>query len=183
MIEPKTIREAVLQIEGVEGRLALLTKLTLGVLGALGLIGSAGVAILVQLGDMKTDVSVIKKDIAQLQKDVGVVVQGQGSIQNGLGRIEGRLPASKTLIAVSNVPLSPADIQFIRDFLKQQPQRAGTNSTVKIGDLINESQLMPLPDAIVGKVPALKGGKYIFDQDNSIVIALDNRAMVFIPAI
>jgi hypothetical protein len=103
MTEPKTHREANIAREGLEARIGLLQKLVLAVLGMLGGLVLGAYAIYGQIGDLKSDVAVVKTNVvnisdrlARIEKTIDDIRSDGGQILSRISRLE---PPSRPLLS------------------------------------------------------------------------------------
>jgi hypothetical protein len=170
-VEPKTIRETNIAMEGIEGRLGILSKMIWTVVGLLGTLLIAAFALYSQLGDIKTDLAVLKSTVGVIGDRQAKIEESVRSLESkalaSLNRIETRLLPTGTL-ALAPLDLEPDQIAFLRDALK--PRRTDKPTLAKIGNLFADSKFPYVPDYIVEKIPKLKGLRYTYDQSGAILL-------------
>ena len=99
--EPKTIRESNIFVAGIEARLGLVQKMVWGVIALLGTLLAGAAALYVQIGDLRTDLAVVKTNVTaindrvvKMDKSIDEVRADETRIRETLTRIEMRLAAS-----------------------------------------------------------------------------------------
>jgi hypothetical protein len=185
--EPKNIREVHFILEGLEGRLALVLKMTWGVIGLLGALLAGAAALYSQIGDIKSDVAVLKSN--------GETLKGQqAAIQDALRSTETKVlgPLSEIRTALVNqnqlspnpprpddapLNLSADEIAFLRESL--QVKRKGDNTLARIGEVVPTSAIMPLiPASVTDKIPRLKGYRYTLDAGSGALLIVSRSLRV-----
>ena len=97
--DPKTIRESNLAMAGLEGRFDFLQKMVWSVIALLGTLIAGAFALYFQLGEIKTDVAVVKANFAALKEQQAAIQESIRSMDNksqaSLTRIETKLSNSQ----------------------------------------------------------------------------------------
>jgi hypothetical protein len=152
----------------------------IGLLGAL-LVGA--IAIYVQIGDLKTDVAVIKTNITNLVERFSKVEKAvedsradQVQILRTIGGIESRLPKPDPIVA--GFYLTASEASAIAFFLRP-PLKSDKPPTFTIGSRVSENMLRPLPNDLLAKVPRLNGVRYVIDANNAIALVAPGTDVVF----
>jgi hypothetical protein len=185
-IEPKTFRETNIVLEGLEARLNLIQKMTWGVIGLLGALITGAAALYFQLGDIRTDVAVLKANLGSLKEQQSAIQESLRSIdtrtQASLSRIENKLASNQTpapLQGPDESPLKLADeeIALLRAVLKtvkfDKPQEA------KIGNFVSDqATLAVMPRAIIDKIPRLASYSFTYDPSGSLLIVSNRTGRV-----
>jgi hypothetical protein len=199
-LETKTIRETNIAMEGIEGRLRILSKMIWAVIGFLGTLLIAAFALNSQLGDIKTDLAVLKSNVGVIGERLAKIEQNLPKIEESLrsmesktlgslSRIETRLAASPPevkqppkddQIILTPLLLADDEIAFIRQALKAQ--QTGKPLLAKVGDQAADTDAQYLPDSIVRKIPRLKGYRYAYDPSGAILILAAGRVVQIIEA-
>jgi hypothetical protein len=185
--EPRTIRESNILVGGIEARLGLLQKLLWVVLALLAGLLSGAAALYVQIGDVKTDLAVLKTNLSAVAERVNKIDKSVETISADLnravvavGRIEARLSAASPMPLQQqpqqpqqqsppqqrprDILLSESEMNAIREILK--PATTGTlAASMRLGDRMSET-LPPLPAALVDKIPKLKDFRYTVDRNS-----------------
>jgi hypothetical protein len=177
-VEPKTIRETNIAMEGIEGRLGILSKMIWTVVGLLGTLLLAAFALYSQLGDIKTDLAVLKSTVGTIGDRQAKIEESVRSLESkalaSLNRIETRLlPPDTPVLAPLN--LDPDQIAFLREALKAR--RTDKPALAKIGDLVADFKFPSLPDFVVDKIPFLRGFRYTYDQSGAILLLAGGRVV------
>ncbi len=166
-IEPKTVRETNIVIQGVVDRLDLVQKMTWGVIALLGTLIAGAAALYVQIGDVRTDVAVMKSTLGAMKEQQSAIQESLRSIeaktQASLSRIENKL-ASNQAPGTPEPPLNLADseIDLLRTVLKGA--RTGRPVEAKMGDQVPDGAIKALPSNIIDKIPRLRDYGYAYDQ-------------------
>ena len=160
----------------LEGSVAVLTRLSFAVLGFLTLIVAGGFALFLQIGQLRSDLTAqisqtrsdLSERIVRLESAVAQLQSGQSSSAAALSRIESRL-AVLVPSTVAPLQLSADDQNILRASLKFDPATAYKN-IVDVGAIVANAKLLNFPDAVVAKIPVLKGDTYTFDIKGRILI-------------
>lgn len=160
---------------------AFWTSVTTGI-GFIGSLFIVGHALYVQIGDVKTEIAVAKNNISNVGERLNRIEQSLAA----LPRIEALLrnapapappPGSPPPVQVfSSLGLTDNEVHLIQGVLK--PTATGKPLKFKIGDQISDVIVPRLPDAIVEKVPKLRGFRYTIDQSGAVLIVEDARNTV-----
>jgi hypothetical protein len=158
----------------LEGSVNILTKMTFAVISILTVIVAGGIALLIQMSTLKSDLENAKNDISsrldKIETAIANMTSGQSSVSGALSRIENRLaelsrPAPQPqLLALSN-----EDRSMIREQLKFDPDVV-YKGIGKLGEVVTNAKLLDFPDELIQKIPALKGTRYTFDIKAEILI-------------
>jgi hypothetical protein len=179
-IEPRSFRETNLVLEGLEARLDLIQKMTWGVIGLLGALVAGAAALYFQIGDIRTDVAVLKTNFGSLKEQQTAIQETlrliDSKTQASLSRIENKLTSNQTpppIPGPDEKPLRLGDdeIAMLRGALK--PTKNDKPQQAKIGDIVSD-RLFVLPAAIIDKIPRLVSYGYTYDQSGSVLI-VSNR--------
>jgi septation ring formation regulator EzrA len=100
--EPKTIRESNIFVAGIEARLGLVQKMVWGVIALLGTLLAGAAALYVQIGDLRTDLAVVKTNVTaindrvvKMDKSIDEVRADETRIRETLTRIETKHSCSR----------------------------------------------------------------------------------------
>jgi outer membrane murein-binding lipoprotein Lpp len=181
-VEPKTVRETSLVIAGIEARLDLVQKMVWAVIALLGTLVAGAGALYFQIGDLKTDVAVIKTNAAAINEKVSKIetsiddVRSAGNLASTtLGRIETRLDTAASQGRVGGpgflvgLTLSSDETQLIRAVLK--PVLKGVPQQFKVGDLLEPGIFVAmLPREITSKFLRLSGLLYFTDRSGALML-------------
>lgn len=179
MTDPRTIRESNIAREGLEGRVDLLQKWLWGVTGLLGTILAAAVAIYSQVGDVKTDIAVIKTSVTNISGRLERMEKGLDDIRNDGRTILGRLrpaepaprpPTRDPRDIIAGFWVTDAEAKLIRELL-QAPQKTDAPPKIALWSRVPEATL--IPDELVGKLPKLKGLRYAVDPGNNAIALIE----------
>jgi hypothetical protein len=103
MTEPKTIRETAILLAGVDARLGLVQKMVWGLFALLGTLLAGAAALYVQIGDLKTEVAVVRATTQAIdtrslkfEKTLEDIRAEQSRTRESLSRIEARFAAGAT---------------------------------------------------------------------------------------
>jgi hypothetical protein len=167
---------------GLEGRLKLIQVGVGLVIGLLGTLIAGAFALYLQLGEVKTDVAVLKSNLGTIKEQQAKIEESLRSIETralgSLSRIESRLavnqPAPTPELKQDDPPpnLSAEEIATIKEVLKPRP--TGKPTTVKVQDTPGGT-IIPLPREIVEKFPRLKAFRYAIDEQSGAVLIVSNR--------
>lgn len=158
-----------------EGSVDVLKALAFAVVGILGIIVAGGVALLVQVYEVKSDLSDAKRDIRDAKRDIasalGRLTQletGQATATGSLSRIESQLSAA--LRPAPQLLISSEDAKTIRSMLRSQP---GTEykGVGRLGEVLTDVNLLDFPDDVLKRFPLLQSMRYVFDGKGEILIA------------
>jgi hypothetical protein len=172
-IEPKTVRETNIVVQGVVDRLDLVQKMTWGVIALLGTLIAGAAALYIQIGDVRTDVAVLKSTLGVMKDQQSAIQESLRSLetksQASLSRIENKL-ASNQVPDTPEPPLNLADseIDFLRTAMKIF--RTGKPVAAKAGDQVPDGATKPLPANIIDKIPRLQNYGYTYDQSGAVLI-------------
>jgi hypothetical protein len=177
--EPKTFRETNLVIAGLEARVGLILKMIWAVIGMLGTLMAGAVALLSQVGDVKSDLASVKASIvalndriAGLESGIRDVRSAQSSAATTLARIDTAVAAPPPKPGTNPTDLlrivsSSFNAQYMREVLKPVPTG---QRTYVLGERVSGLTVPLLPPAVIDKLPELTGLGYIFDAKGQIVL-------------
>jgi hypothetical protein len=180
MTEPKTHREANIAREGLEARIGLLQLLVLAVLGMLGGVVLGGYTIYGQIGDLKSDVAVVKTTVvnsndrlAKIEKTIDDIRSDGGQILSRISRLEPPprqppLPAPAPDPIVAGFYLTDSEAKLLRELLRAPPQTAAAPK-YGLWEKLPDSAVQLLPDDVTGKIVKLKGLRYALDPNNNAI--------------
>jgi hypothetical protein len=183
-IEPKTIKETSIVIEGLEARLGLITKMVWAVIGMLGTLIAGAVALYSQLGDVKTDVAAVKATVAGINErltgfDGGIreIRSAQTTAATTLARIDEATKQTRSPTVVPDPPekVAAANAQFIRDLIKPMPTGSRTYA---VGNTVTGVTVQLLPPDITAKLPELRGLGYVVDAKAAIALVDANYRVI-----
>jgi hypothetical protein len=185
----------------LEGSVGLLTKFSFAIIGLLGLVVAGGITILLQLGDIKSDLALAKKDIAYVSEKMAKIdantsetQRAQSSAAVVLARIDQRLSAQREQQLSPQIPIfqiSDAEAQFVREYLnkigmfdKVNALSDAANTTLKVdhkvGDTIPNAPLFEFPSELLFKLPKLKGSKFTIENDAVLIVSAEDRRVLAI---
>jgi hypothetical protein len=162
----------------LEGAVAVLTRLTFAVIGFLTVIVAGGVALFVQINQVRSDLvtqinqvqSTLADRLSKLESSVAQVQTAQSNAAGSLSRIETRLAeASPVRQPVQLLALSTDELQLIASVLKFD-QAFAYKGIGGLGDVITDAKLLDFPTEILAKIPVLKTMRYTFNAKGQILI-------------
>jgi hypothetical protein len=180
------------QFSGVDKQIALLTRLVFGLYALLFAVVGGGFLLRSDIGDLKAKVAENAAEITALRRDVGTVQTRLGTIEKGtsdlaagqaqiltlqnqivstLALMNDRLPQSQ---GNQLVALSADEQQAIREFFDVKGTAKGP-AKFRIGDTAPDTK--PVPDALVAKIPKLRGLAYAFDPGSGSVLIVSLTTM------
>jgi hypothetical protein len=135
-IEPKSFRETNLVLEGLEARLGLIQKLTWYVIGLLGALIAGAAALYFQLGDIRTDVAVLKANFGSLKEQ-------QSEIQQSLRSIDSKTQTSLSRIENKLTPAAPAPVPLATPLPgpEETPLRLGGDEIALLREMLKPTKL------------------------------------------
>lgn len=177
--EPKNIRESNIAMQGVVDRLDLVQKITWAIVAMLGTLIAGAAAIYFQIGEIRTDVAVLKANLASLKEQQSSIQEtlrstGEKTLAS-LSQIESKLPVRGGPISQPDdapLTLSDSDIELIRNVLK--PLKTGQTQEAKLGDEVPDRNVRVLPRTVTDKIPRLASYSYFHDAGGSVVL-VSNR--------
>jgi hypothetical protein len=117
------------------------------------------------------------------KRDIGKLTNELAATKERLERLERNAPPSNSSFSTAAAPapfetrrkeplltFSTDDIAVIRSFIKLPPPSSAAAPTIALGDIVPEARLLAVPDAIVEKVPKLRGARFTSDRNNAIVV-------------
>lgn len=121
---------------------------------------------------------------AQVNRTVGRLLEvsrHQASIQTDLDRIQDRIGPMRSPDSAS-LDLTESQKRTILSFFDLRSQVLGPPKW-KVGELVPQGLLKPVPEDLLKMVPVLKGTKYAFDLYGYVVIAdaFQDRVLALIP--
>jgi hypothetical protein len=205
--EPKSVREVNVVLEGIlkqfelfqksiEARFDFLRNIVWVVIGLLGALLAGAFALSNQIGEIKTDVALLKSQSSEFtQKQTAVLESLKSTAEGALARVENRLASLTTgqgLQQTSNLEeplkLSRLDTLLIRSLLK--PVKTGRPLEIKVGDEVKEvisadrvsiiPTIAPLPAELTDEVTKFKGLSFAYDPSGAVLIVSPSRRVVAI---
>jgi len=147
--------------------------LTVIILTVLGLLIFA-TAIVAQFSTLKTQIAGLKSELAGIQ---GKLVNFEGAVvATSPHRTETNHSATASQLTRASGPpevpfaLSRDDIQLVRDFIKIAPPPVGAAAKIRLGDILPDFALTPIPEPITDKLPKLKGARFTIDRNGATVV-------------
>jgi hypothetical protein len=189
MTEPKTHREANIAREGLEARVGLLQKLQWWVLGLLVAVVLGAIGINVQIGDLKSDVAVVKTNVvnindrlARIEKTIDDIRSDGGQILSRISRLEPpprqpALPAPAPDPIVAGFYLTDGEAKRLRELLRAPPKTAAA-PTYGLWEKLPDSDVRPLPDDVTSNLVKLKGLRYALDPNNNAIALVEPSGSV-----
>jgi hypothetical protein len=189
MTEPKTHREANIAREGLEARVGLLQKLQWWVLGLLVAVVLGAIGINVQIGDLKSDVAVVKTNVvnindrlARIEKTIDDIRSDGGQILSRISRLEPppgqpALPAPAPDSIVAGFYLTDGEAKLLRELLRAPPKTAAAPK-YGLWEKLPDSDVRPLPDDVTSKLVKLKGLRYALDPNNNLIALVEPSGSV-----
>ena len=138
-------------------------------------------------GTMLAQMTAGKTEIARLRGDVAALSERLSRIEKGTVQL-GTAPPVPDRAATRSSPTAPValsltfdEMSVVRTVIRLPPPPAGATPSIAIGDAVPEPRLMPMPEAIVDKLPKLRGTRFTTDRNQAIVIVgRGNRAEAII---
>ena len=191
MIEPKTPREANIALEA---RVGLLQKLVWSVLTMLGAVVLGAISIYVQIGDLKSDVAVVKTNVvniserlAKIEKTIDDIRFDGGQILSRISRLEPpprqpALPAPAPDPVVAGFSLTDSEAKLLRELLRA-PAKTAAAPKYGLWEKLPDSDVQLLPDDVTGKMVKLKGFRYALDPNNNAIALVEPSGSVVVAII
>jgi hypothetical protein len=199
MPEPRTIRE-------INASFTVFQTMVWTIIGFLGALLIGAAAIYFQIGDLKTDLAVVKTGTSNIVERLIAFDGRLTALDSRVAGLDGRLAtvdknlqemraddrllrainrvesqgSPKTDPVVGGFYVTAYEATLIMQFLRP-PTRADKLGNLSVGSQVDEARLHPLPEDLVRKAPRLKGIRYAIDDDNySIALAAPNTDVVFV---
>jgi len=149
--------------------------------GLAAILSVVGFVFLIQVQGLKTEQAKLDRELAAVNGQVTElekVVRQIASGQPDAAASKKNANSVKTLLS-----LGDAEMQLVRQFIRVAPRQANAQTGLKVGDALPQSASLPIPQALVDKVPKLDGARFAIDQSGAIAIsgAGDDRVAVVIP--
>lgn len=174
MADPKSIRE-------LNASFTVFQTMVWTIIGFIGTLILGSLAIYSQLGDLKTDLAVIKvstsnttERLKALDDRLGALdariasmdkstQEGRAEMLRAVSRVESQGIRTDPVVAGFYVTAFEATliIQFLRPSI-----RTNRPAVLSVGSRVDEGRLQPLPEDAVIKSPRLRGVRYVIDDDN-----------------
>jgi hypothetical protein len=94
------------------------------------------------------------------EANVLVAQPDPNDIKNGA---DGRMLASASGVPQASFTLTQDEVKLIRDFIKVPPSLPGAAQNIKVGDLVPNIALVPLPE------PIMKKHRSYWEQDSQLI--------------
>lgn len=145
-----------------------------------------------EIAALRTEVALVKRDTSETLIRVKAIEQASSQaraadaeIQGAIRRIETRL-SSANPSAPGILTLNTADMKLVADVLAAAAKDFKPTLAFDfplIGDLVKAERSDPIPDALLQKVPQLKGLRYTVDAKHNIVLLAgsNNRVVGVVP--
>jgi hypothetical protein len=186
------------KIAGLDGRLGdlrtlfyvvigMITTVLLGVLGTYGYVYSVQEKVLAQIGELKKDVAVVQTKVAATEAAVAevkkAIEQSRAEARDFFNIVTTRLggsppPVPPQRIASDSLDLTSDDGQLIRAFINTDPIKTPIPGKIRIGDTLPLAIAKELPGDLVGKLPKLKGLRYVIDSANNLIALVNESGRV-----
>jgi hypothetical protein len=175
--EPLHIKPNVLERRGrgIGSAVALGISICLGLLVVCAIMITA---LFTQIRDMKREIAFLKHHLAAADAHLARLEEiSQQKTTKEAKIFETSSPPQRVQIM-----LSSDDIRLIRSFIKVLPSQPGAQPKVHLGQEISNTSIVPVPELLVGRIPKLRGARFLVDDNGAIVIVGDgsNRADVVI---
>jgi hypothetical protein len=150
------------QVAGRASALGVFLSICFGLLAICGIIIAL---LLLQIKDMKVEMTSIKQRLAATEAHLGRFektaqqqVVKESNIYDGPPR---RIP----------LELGNDDMKAIRASIKVFPSKPGAaQQKTRVGDKISDTRSAPIPESLVTQLPKLRGAKFFVDQNGAIII-------------
>jgi hypothetical protein len=146
-----------------------------------GLLVCCGIVIatlFTQVREMQADIASLKLRLAGVDSHVSrLELTAQQKIIKEAKIAETPPPPRRVQINLSN-----DDIKLIRASIKVLPSQPGAQPKVQLGQEVSAISTVPVPGAVVGQIPKLRGARFLVDDNGAIIIVAEgsNRADVVI---
>ena len=202
MSDPRTVREVNFVVDGVkqalDGRITLLQYMVGAGLTILVAIAGAGtatsIAIYREIGSLDTKVSTFQESmkgvierINAMNSSFGQQAQSQQRMAQTLERIENKISQTPPRDPVVSQPPPPITLTSdetvtLRSFFSIA-KKSDEPPKYKLGTQVPESDLKAMPTSAAEKVSQkLRGTKYLFDPNGSLVVTGEGNYVVLIVA-
>ena len=189
MTEPKTIRE-------LYAAFSVYQRMVWTIIGFIGGLIIGAIAIYIQIGELKTDLAVVKANTSNIierltgfDKRLGALddriaaldrnvqeARADDRVLRAIGRVENQ--GSRTDPVVAGFYVTAFEATLIIQHLRP-PIRTDKPATLSVGSRVNEDRLRPLPEDITLKSARLKGVRYAIDDNNAIALVGPSTDVVF----
>jgi hypothetical protein len=146
--------------------------------GLLVVCGIMIVALFTQIRDMKVEIAFLKQHLAGADAHLARFEEiSQQKMAKEAKILEAPPPPQRVQISLSN-----DDIKLIRSSIKVLPSQPGAQPKVHLGQEVSNTSVVPVPESLVGRIPKLRGARFLVDDNGAIVIVADgsNRADVVV---
>ena len=163
--------------------------IAIGILALLGLV-AGGFLLHSRLDKLRTELAFAKRNVEStnerlmsLQREVSQIRQGQSSAAAMIARLDNRLSAMAQPTSPQNneLQITAVEAKSICEFLmKIDAFKPMVEAHYKVGDTIPEDRLLDFSALLTREVPKLKNTNYTIDQNGSIIIVSENRAVAIL---
>lgn len=129
------------------------------------------------------NVQAVDKNVQTIDRNVQAIdrnvqeARSDDRVLRAIGRVENQ--GIRTDPVVAGFYVTTFEATLIMQYLRL-PTKTGNAPILSIGSRVDDTQLRPMPEAVVMKSPRLKGMRYIIDQDNfSIALVGPDTDIVF----
>jgi len=147
-----------------------LKNLSFAIIGLLSLTVVGGIALFVQINDVRNDLATAQKELSKKLENLELAVEelgdGQTTAKGALSRIERRLAESQVVPALA---LTGDQIDFLHEALKFNPYQI-YKGVGRTGDILPYTTLYEYPSGVTDQISSLKGTRYTFDMKEQILI-------------
>jgi hypothetical protein len=157
------------------------TASALGISICFGLLVVCGIMIatlFTQIRDMKADIAFLKQHLAAADAHLSRLekIAQQKIIK------EAKIPETPPSPPHVQITLSNDDMKVIRASIKVIPSQPGAQPKIHLGQEVSNASTVPVPESLVGKIPKLRGARFLVDENGAIIIIGEgsNRADVVV---
>jgi hypothetical protein len=133
-----------------------------------GLLIVAGILVAVLYLQVKT----LTTELAMGQRRVAVITARVNQLEKNNQQKPGKDSAPTDQLH-TEIALSKADLNVIRQFIKVLPAAPGTEQKIHVGDDVSHITAVPVPESLVQLLPKLRGARFSIDQSGVIVLIGD----------
>ena len=123
--------------------------------------------LLVQVRGLKTEIAILESEFGATNSRLDNLKRAVGRVSNAQSQVAGEFKNART---ESPIVLSAEEIQLVHQFIKAAPAKTRAQPMLKVGDEVAQVDSFPVPDAMVAKLPKLRGARFAFDKNGAIVI-------------
>jgi hypothetical protein len=122
--------------------------------------------LLMQIRDMKTDITLLKMRLGAVDAHFNRLETQQKTKEAKAAETPPPPPTKHVQMTLSN-----DEIKLIRGSIKVVPAQPGAEQKVQLGQEISASSTVPVPASVVGQIAKLHGARFLVDDNGAIVIS------------